>query len=121
PPSHQMVPIHASVDSQDVCGATQVLLSSITSDEPDDAPGKADGSTANDIQGAAFGTPDFDFLLRSERSELGDGRIYIVVYRATDATGNVSWITRRVSVPMNQRDLSRLKQTNGTSQPQAVD
>jgi VCBS repeat protein/FG-GAP repeat protein len=121
PPSHQMVLIHASVDAQDACGATQVLLSSISSDEADDAPGKADGSTVNDIQGAAFGTPDLDFLVRSERSELGDGRIYTVVYRATDATGNVSWIARHVSVPMNHRDLSRLKRSNGTSQPQVVD
>jgi hypothetical protein len=121
PPSHQMVPIHASVSAQDVCGATQILLSSITSDEPDDAPGKADGSTLHDIQGAAFGTPDFDFLVRSERSELGDGRVYTVAYMATDSAGNASWITRRVSVPINHRDLSRLKHSGGASQPQIVD
>jgi hypothetical protein len=121
PPSHQMIPIHASVEAQDACGATQVLLISITCDEPDDAPGKTDGSTTNDIQGAVFGTPDFDFLVRSERSEIGDGRIYTVVYRATDPTGNASSISRRVSVPLNHRDAAHLKRAHGTSRPQVVD
>ena len=121
PPSHQMVPIHASVDAQDTCGATQVVLSSITSDEADDAPGKADGATVNDIQGAVLGTPDFDFQLRSERSEIGDGRIYTVVYRATDPTGNATWIALHVSVPLSNRDTKRLKHSGGTSRPQVID
>ena len=121
PPTHQMIPVHASVESQDACGATQVVLASITSNEADDAPGKADGSTLLDIQGVTLNTPDFDFLLRAERSDNGGGRIYSVTYKATDATGNLAWITRQVSVPVNRRDSTRGKKVRSNSRPQTRD
>ena len=121
PPAHQMVAVHASVHAEDACGATQVVLASILSDEPDDAPGSADGATLHDIQGAAIGTPDFDFLLRAERSHIGDGRIYNVSYKATDASGNAIWTTRQVTVPSKRHEVGRSKSGHRNSQPQVRD
>ena len=56
------------------------------SDEPDNGPG--DGNTDNDIQEADPGTDDRNFLLRSERSGNGDGRVYTIAYSVTDCSGN---------------------------------
>jgi len=73
------------------------VLTSITSNEPDN--GLGDGDTANDIQGAAFGTADFSFLLRSERSGAGTGRIYTVTYTVTDGSGNTASDSATVTIP----------------------
>jgi hypothetical protein len=101
PPNHKMVPIHAQISVVDACdGAPTVKLVSITSNEPDN--GLGDGDTANDIQGAAFGTDDRDFLLRAERSGKGTGRIYSIVYEAKDGSGNTTLQTVTVKVPHNQ-------------------
>jgi hypothetical protein len=116
PPTHQMVLVHASVQTGDACSATQIVLASILSNEPDDAPGNADGATLQDIQGAAIGTPDFDFLVRAERSDIGDGRIYSVSYKATDTSGNAIWTTRQVTVPSSHREVGRPKSGHRNSQ-----
>jgi hypothetical protein len=68
---------------------------SVTSDEPDDAPGEADGSTTSDV--VVVG--DHTFKLRAERSETGDGRTYTITYRTSDACGNAATATATVSVP----------------------
>jgi N-acetylneuraminic acid mutarotase len=88
PVNHQMVAVHASVSAaSSTCGPPTVVLTSIVSNEPDDAPGPSDGHTLNDIQGADLGTADFDFELRAERDRNGSGRIYTVTYTATDSDG----------------------------------
>jgi penicillin amidase len=94
PPNHHMVSVDAGVTATDACSAVTVALASATSDELDDGPG--DGATVNDIQvGANVLTPS----LRAERSSLGDGRVYTLVYSATDAAGNTAAATGTVSVP----------------------
>jgi hypothetical protein len=74
-----------------------VQLVSITSNEPDNGTG--DGDTTGDIQGASVGTADGTFALRAERSGSGGGRVYTIVYRATDASGNAGTATGYVRVP----------------------
>lgn len=103
PPSHRMVKVSASVDGADTCGSPAVILESVGSSEPDDAPGTGDGSTTGDIAGALTGTADFDFLLRSERQACGPGRTYTVVYTATDAAGLSTSETAAVTVPRDRR------------------
>jgi len=99
PPDHKMIPVTASVAVFDRCDASVSFeLLSITSDEADN--GQGDGDTSVDIQGAQFGTADSTFALRAERSGGGDGRIYTIVYRATDASGNQSTATALVRVPI---------------------
>jgi endo-1,4-beta-xylanase len=55
-----------------------------------------------DIQGAAFGTDDRQFLLRAERSGTGSGRVYTITYEAADDSGNVTTRQATVTVPRNQ-------------------
>jgi hypothetical protein len=98
PPNHKLVPITAAVSVTDRCDpAVSFQLVSITSSEPDN--GQGDGDTTGDIQDAAPGTPDTTFLLRAERSGPGGGRLYTIVYRATDGAGNTALATAYVQVP----------------------
>jgi alpha-tubulin suppressor-like RCC1 family protein/streptogramin lyase len=90
PPNHAMYPIHSVVNATEACDpSASVVLASVTSSDPDDAPGGNDGSTTDDIQGASIGTPDFDILLRAERMARGRGRTYAITYEVVDASGNV--------------------------------
>jgi hypothetical protein len=103
-----MVDIVASVVATDICDPSPVVvLESITSNEPDDAPGGGDGHTTNDIQGAEIGTDDRAFQLRAERDGKGSGRIYTVTYSATDASGNSATASATVSVPHDQGGLKK--------------
>ena len=97
PPNHRMIPIEATVTATDVCSVPSLALSSITSNESDN--GRGDGNSADDIQGASTGTPDFRFKLRAERSGSGNGRTYAVDYVAVDGSGNEKHVSTLVRVP----------------------
>ena len=103
PPNHGMVPVHVQVAAQDLCSpVTQIVLSSIESSEPDDAAGLTDGATANDIQGTDIGAFDTDVLLRAERDGQGPGRVYTLLYEATDGAGNAASGLATVTVPHDE-------------------
>ena len=100
PPNHKMVDITATVTVRDICDADpSVVLTSVTSNEPDNAIGNGDGNTINDIQGAEIGTDDYEFQLRAERAGTGDGRVYTITYTATDTSGNINSASATVVVP----------------------
>ena len=100
PANHRLVQIDATVVATDSCGGhPPVVLTSILSSEPDDAAGSGDGSTRQDIRDADFGTADFRFKVRAERNAQGDGRIYLVTYTATSATGESASGSASVFVP----------------------
>ena len=99
PPNHKMVGVHASVMVAD-CSEVQVELVSVSSDEPDNGVG--DGNHEPDIMGADVGTEDYHFQVRAERAGPGSGRVYTVVYRATDGGGLESTATVYVRVPHDQ-------------------
>jgi hypothetical protein len=99
PADHNLVGIHATVSVADKCGEAPptVVLTSITSNEPDASAGT--GDIAGDIQKADVGTFDQDFALRAE--SLGSGRrarTYTVTYTATDASGNSTQTSAKVYV-----------------------
>ena len=101
PPNHKLVTINATVTVTDICDPSPTfVLTSITSNEP--VNGTGDGDTSPDIVGADFGTPDASFQLRSERSGGGNGRIYTIVYTASDAAGNHTSQTVHVTVAHDQ-------------------
>jgi hypothetical protein len=103
PPNHDLVPVEVRFATQDTCDAgVRVDLVSVTSSEPDDTPGNTDGSTTQDIQQAAAGTPDSSLLLRAEREGKGPGRVYELLYRAVDASGNATTAIGVVTVPHDQ-------------------
>ncbi|MDQ0874542.1 hypothetical protein QFZ77_003201 [Paenibacillus sp. V4I3] len=91
PAEHKMVTINATLNSSDaVSGVESVVLTSITSNQPDSGQG--------DIQ-ANFGTAATSFSLRAEKS-----RIYTITYTATDKAGNKTVTSVTVTVPHDQSD-----------------
>jgi hypothetical protein len=103
PPNHGLVPVHVSWETRDLCDpGPAVSLVSVTSSEPDDAPGLGDGETIGDISGAELGTADDDVDLRSERDGRGPGRVYELTYRAVDASGSATPSFVVVTVPHDQ-------------------
>jgi len=114
PPNHRMVGIRANVDAFDFCSEVTLVLTSVTSNEPENSQG--DGNTAPDIMGIDPGTEDFAFQVRAERSGTGTGRIYTATYSATDLSGNVSEGTAEVKVP-HDRGRGKGKGGQGNSDP----
>jgi hypothetical protein len=101
PPNHQLVPVTITVTTTDACDDKPAIrLLSITSNEAENAGGS--GHTSPDIQGAAFGTDDRQFLLRAERSGQGGGRVYTITYEARDKSGNATTGSVAVTVPKSQ-------------------
>jgi hypothetical protein len=94
PSNHKMVTVSAAVYSSDATsGVASVVLTSITSDEPDSGQG--------DIQ-ANIGSTDTTFSLRAERSGKGTGRVYTITYTVTDKAGNKTVTPVIVTVPHDQ-------------------
>ena len=73
-----------------------VRIEKVTSDEPDDAPGTADGNTANDI---VIDPTCTSVNLRAERHGTQNGRVYSVTLRVADSAGTVTRAVFKVSVP----------------------
>ncbi|MEC0091206.1 discoidin domain-containing protein [Paenibacillus macquariensis] len=94
PANHKMVKVNATLDSSDaLSGIKSIVLTSITSNEPDSEEG--------DIQ-ANLGSEDTSFSLRASRSGGGIGRVYTVTYTATDLAGNQTVKSATVTVPHDQ-------------------
>ncbi len=101
PPNHKYVDIEATVTVNDNIDPNSVIrLLSVTSNEPDNAEGPADGNTTNDI----IIMDDYHFQLRAERSDTGTGRIYTITYIVTDACGNSTTQSATVTVPLQLGD-----------------
>ncbi len=99
PPNHKYRTVQATITISDGADPSPTFeLVSVTSNEPDDAPGGVDGKTKHDIVIVDMDT----FRLRAERSERGTGRVYTITYSATDACGNTSTATATVTVPISQ-------------------
>jgi uncharacterized repeat protein (TIGR01451 family) len=104
PPNHQYVTVNLTqfvVSASDGCDGTidinDVVISKVTSDEPENSGG--DGNTLNDIVIAANCK---SVQLRSERQGSGNGRVYTIHFRVKDAQGNVATATAKVKVPKSQ-------------------
>ncbi|MCJ8014249.1 Ig-like domain-containing protein [Paenibacillus sp. KQZ6P-2] len=94
PANNKLVKVNAKLDSSDtMSGIASVVLTSITSNEPDSGEG--------DIE-ANLGSEDTSFSLRATRSGEGTGRIYTITYTATDNAGNQTVSTATVTVPHDQ-------------------
>ena len=97
PPNHMYATVQATIAAaDDFDPSPAVALVSATSNEPDDAPGDADGNTADDVL-----VLDEDTLrLRAERDETRSGRVYTITYRVTDDCGNSATDSATVTVPL---------------------
>ena len=102
-PNHQYETVQVSdlvAGASDNCDATlglnSVYVSKVTSDETEN--GNGDGNTLNDIIIAADCK---SVQLRSERDGGGDGRVYTITFRVSDASGNTTRATAKVVVAHN--------------------
>jgi len=86
----------------DICdagvGINNIEITSVSSDEPDDALGEGDGNTVQDIVIEDSQKVD----LRAERQGDGNGRVYTINYKVTDASGNIAIGSFQVWVPHDQ-------------------
>ena len=103
PPNHSYETINASdliASVTDNCGGVSLssaVITSVSSDEPDNGPG--DGNTINDI---VIAGDCKSVRLRAERFGSGNGRVYTVALKVTDTAGNVTTTTVTVTVPHSQ-------------------
>jgi hypothetical protein len=72
-----------------------VVISQVTSDEPDDIAGGGDGNTINDMV-IAPGCKSVQ--LRAERNGSGNGRVYTITFRVRDASGNTKTVTSKLNI-----------------------
>jgi hypothetical protein len=105
PPNHNYSTVNVTdlvASATDNCGGNvinNVVITSVSSDEPENAPGNSDGNTVADIIIAANCK---SVQLRAERDDNLNGRVYTVNLKVTDASGNVSTASRMIVVPVSQ-------------------
>ncbi len=96
PANHKMVSVSVAASATDAVSPVTGRILSVTSNEPDN--GLGDGDTAGDIVITGAGTVS----LRAERAGQGNGRVYTIVFEASDNSGNKSNKTVTVLVPKSQ-------------------
>jgi len=98
PPNHKMVDIAVSVTATDICDdEVTSWIDDVTSNE--DVNGVGDGNTEPDWEI----TGPLEVKLRVERAGGGVGRVYTLVVKASDSSGNVATETVEVRVPHDSR------------------
>lgn len=75
---------------------------SVSSDEPDDAPGLADGSTKQDV----VLVDEHTVMVRAERSQVGNGRVYVITFAVEDGSGNTTTESWKVLVPLSRATIA---------------
>ena len=104
PPNHKYATFKVTdlvASASDNCDASvglgSVRIAKVISDVPDNSGG--DGNTTNDI---VIANDCKSVQLRSERMGGGNGRVYTITFEVSDASGNVSTATTKVTVPKSQ-------------------
>lgn len=103
PPNHNMVTVTIRTNARDNSGGPVTLSAVVFSDEPQNGCG--DGDTSPDWTEPVINqtTGVITLQLRSERSGMGDGRVYTIRITATDSSGNSSVGDVQIIVPHDQR------------------
>ncbi len=86
PPNGAYHDVHVTATAQDACGPASIVLVSVTSSEPDD----------DAIRNADIGTADFDVSLQADKK--GSTRVYTLLYRAIDGSGQTTQAAATVEV-----------------------
>jgi len=104
PPNHKYKTVQVSdlvASASDNCdaglGLGSVSIAKVTSDEAEN--GNGDGNTLNDI---VIAGDCKSVQLRAEREGSGNGRVYTITFKVSDAGGNVTTATAKVRVPKSQ-------------------
>jgi hypothetical protein len=101
-PTHQYQTVKVAdllASAADTCdtglGLGNVVIQSVSSDEPEDIAGGGDGTTLNDI---VIGADCKSVQLRAERNGNGNGRVYTITFRVRDASGNTTINTSKLKI-----------------------
>ena len=94
-PSHDLVNVGLTVSATNSCGTATTQIA-VYSDE-DDVSGDPDDQSP-DAKNIASGT----LRLRAERRGAGDGRVYLIIVKATDGGSNTTRKCLTVTVPKSQ-------------------
>ncbi|MEP6817947.1 MAG: choice-of-anchor Q domain-containing protein [bacterium] len=104
PPNHKYATVKVTdlvASASDLCDPSvninSVRIAKVTSDEPENGGG--DGNTTQDI---VIAGDCKSVQLRSERMGGSNGRVYTITFKVTDASGNSSTATAKVTVPHSQ-------------------
>ena len=101
PPNHRLAPVTVAVDvTDDLSGPAGFLLTAASSNQPDLTAEKED--LPGDIQAFDLGSPDTSGLLRAERTDTSEFRLYSLVYQGFDRAGNSATCRATVMVPRSQ-------------------
>jgi hypothetical protein len=101
PAEHDLINVGLSASATDNCPGT-VISVAVFGDEDDETP-TGDEIFSPDAKNIAPGT----LRLRAERREDADGRVYLIIVTATDASGNVARCCRTVTVTHDQSKASK--------------
>jgi hypothetical protein len=96
PPNHNLVNVGFSATASDVCDPAPALSVKVYSDEEDEEE-TGDGNHSPDAKFSSGA-----LRLRAERKGDADGRVYLIVVTATDASGNTAHHCCTVVVPHSQ-------------------
>jgi hypothetical protein len=97
PPNHNLVNVGLRIKVKDACDPDPTITVKVYSDE-DDVDAQTNGDHSPDAADIGVGT----LRLRAERSDKKHGRVYLIVLKATDASGNSSYAYSTVVVPKAQ-------------------
>ncbi len=107
PPNHKLVNVGLRVQVKDNKDPKPTVTARIYADE-DDEMQTGDGNHSPDATpGHTFDPTCNDLCLRSERRGDADGRVYLIVVTAKDASGNTAKHCCAVIVPHDQSKASR--------------
>jgi len=89
-------PLNVGLAASGNCGAPITFQVQVFGDEDDQTPTDSKGTVLSpDATDIAVGT----LRLRAERVDSGDGRVYLIVVRGTDTSGNTGFNCSTVVVP----------------------
>lgn len=96
PPNHKLIPVQVLGVTDPVHSPVSITITGVQQDEATGGLDQDDTSPDAVIRGSIV-------LLRAEREEHGDGRVYLISFRATDALGNVCTGTVSSTVPTSRK------------------
>ena len=97
PANSDLVNVGLSASATDNSGGPVTINVQVFGDEDDETATSPGVVNSPDAKNIAPGT----LRLRAERADSGDGRVYLIVVKATDSSGNTSFKTLTVVVPKN--------------------
>ncbi|MDQ3756013.1 MAG: hypothetical protein M3371_14935, partial [Acidobacteriota bacterium] len=102
PFNHNLINVGLTASATDICDGSRSVSVQVFGDEDDETVTGNDGNFSPDARDIAPGT----LRLRRERIGTSDGRVYLIVIKATDASGNTGFSCLTVTAPLDAQASS---------------